>query len=207
MIVIIDYGTGNLTSVANMLKKAGADDIRIAQQAEDVLAADKIILPGVGAFEPAMRKLMASPCYEPLLQKVNEESTPVMGICLGAQLLLEGSEEGTPIKGLSWVKGRVIRFQENQMPPTYKVPHMGWTDVQIRKSSPLWSDMHENPRFYFVHAYHMVADNAEDVLLSADYGYPFVAAIERANIIGVQFHPEKSHKYGLKLFQNFIRYY
>ena len=207
MIAIVDYGTGNLTSVANMLKKAGATDIRIARDAADMLAADKIILPGVGAFELAMRKLQASPCYDALIQKVTVDKTPVMGICLGAQLITEGSEEGQPVAGLGWVKGHVIRFQEAQMPRTLKVPHMGWTDVQIKKESPLWHDMYEDPRFYFVHAYHLVVDNPADVLLGADYGYPFVAAVEHENIIGVQFHPEKSHKFGLKLFQNFIQYY
>ena len=204
MIVIIDYGVGNLASIKNMFKRVGVDAI-ISSQENDLLNATKIILPGVGAFDTCASQLQQSGLMASLNKKVMEEKTPVLGVCVGMQLLLEGSEEGNQ-RGLGWIKGKNVRFAQSKMPEGYKVPHMGWTDVTPAKQSRLVEGIAE-PRFYFVHSYHAQLTDMTDAVLTADYGYPFVAAVERDNILGVQFHPEKSHQFGMKLFENFIKNY
>lgn len=206
MITIIDYGAGNLTSIKNMLKKAGHLDVEISADPETIKNADKLILPGVGHFDYGMRQLQASGLVDLLNHKVLEEKTPVLGICLGAQLLTEGSEEGVE-PGLGWIKARTIRFREGKMKAHQKIPNMGWCDVTIEKESPLFQDMYEEPRFYFVHTYHIVCDDEKDTLTSGHYGYRFVAGVQKDNVAGVQFHPEKSHKYGMKLLDNFVTIY
>ncbi len=206
-ICIIDYGIGNLKSIKNMLKKVGCTDVLISAKEEDIAKADKLILPGVGHFDYGMRQLRAAPCFDVLNKRVLEDKIPVLGICLGAQLLFEKSEEGK-IPGLAWIKGNVIRFEKSKMDPTLKIPHMGWNEIMIdKKDSLLFQDMHVEPRFYFVHTYHMQCEDSTDVLTTAHYGYDFVAGVERANIMGVQFHPEKSHKFGMKLLKNFVKNY
>ncbi|RYY40077.1 MAG: imidazole glycerol phosphate synthase subunit HisH [Chitinophagaceae bacterium] len=197
MIAIIDYGIGNLQSVRNMLRKAGTTDVCITGAAEDVARADRIILPGVGHFDYGMRRLREVPCYEVLQQKALVEKVPVLGICLGAQLLTRGSEEGTE-PGLGWVDADTLRFQVEGLP----VPHMGWSDVTFG-DHPLFRDMYPEPRFYFVHSYYLKPAQPSGALCRAEYGQPFAAGIVRDNIFGVQFHPEKSHKFGMKLLQNF----
>jgi glutamine amidotransferase len=204
MLVIIDYGVGNLSSIKNMLKKVGCDAV-ISSDEGIIGSAEKLILPGVGAFDACAEKLRGSGLTAVLNRKVLEQKTPVLGICVGLQLLMEGSEEGR-LPGLGWIKGRVVRFRQELLPPELKIPHMGWTDIKVCKPSKLFEGMYEEPRFYFVHSYHLQPDDPANALIEATYGYKFVAGIERDNIIGVQFHPEKSHKFGMRLLENFINY-
>jgi glutamine amidotransferase len=205
MLVIVDYGVGNLASIRNMLIKIGVEGV-ISSRAEDILKADKLILPGVGAFDTCAQKLQESGLLETLQQKVIRDKTPVLGVCVGMQLLTQGSEEGK-LPGLGWIKGQIVKFKKEKLPPSFKIPHMGWREVKLNKQSKLFNEMFEEPRFYFVHSYHPVLDHPEDALMTADYGYSFVAGMEHDNIMGVQFHPEKSHKFGMKLLDNFVKYY
>jgi glutamine amidotransferase len=201
MLTIVDYGVGNLSSMQNMLKQIGVPSL-ISSQEKDIEAADKLILPGVGAFDTCADKLMQSGLIDMLNKKVLQDKTPVLGVCVGLQLLLERSEEGQ-LPGLGWIKGKVVKFKQNQLPVGTKIPHMGWTDIILRKQSKLFETMFDEPRFYFVHSYHAQLLDESDALVYADYGYRFVAGVERGNIRGVQFHPEKSHKFGMKLLGNF----
>lgn len=205
MLTIVDYGVGNLASIKNMLKRVGEDAL-ISSEPEAILQADKLILPGVGAFDTCAGKLHDSGLLPILNKKVIEEKTPLLGVCVGMQLLTEGSEEGV-LPGLGWIPGRIVRFRYDRLQPGLKVPHMGWTEVIVNKESRLFTGMFSNPRFYFVHSYHPEITHPEDALLNATHGYSFVAGLERNNILGVQFHPEKSHKYGMKLFENFVSNY
>lgn len=204
MIIILDYGIGNLSSVKNMLKKAGAIDVVISSKTEDLRRTGKIILPGVGHFDNGMRKLKASGLFELLNEKVLEEKTPVLGICLGAQMLTKGSDEGDEA-GLGWIDATCEKFDRAKMNQPLTVPFMGWADVEAKKTSVLTADLPDEPRFYFTHSYHIVCRNDGDRLLTANYGFEYTAAIERENVFGTQFHPEKSHKFGMKLLSNFAR--
>lgn len=201
--IIINYGAGNLLSVKNMLKKAGATDVLISDKVEDIRYAKKLILPGVGHFDYGMQKLNESGLIPILEQRVLQEKTPILGICLGAQLMTQSSEEGK-VNGLGWVSGRTVAFDKTKLPDGYKVPHMGWNDVLEIKESPLFKAMPEYPRFYFVHSYHLEMENERDVWLTANYGYNICAAYQKDNIYACQFHPEKSHKFGMQLMKNFI---
>lgn len=205
MITIIDYGIGNLGSIKNMLKKAGVES-RISSELPEIASAEKLILPGVGAFDYGMGRLREAVYFETLNRRVLEDKVPVLGICLGTQLLTEGSEEGE-LAGLGWIKGKTIKFRQEKMDNSLKIPHMGWNEIKAAKESKLFTDMYEEPRFYFVHTYHMTCEADEDVLVTSQYGYEFVSGVESQNIVGVQFHPEKSHKYGLKLLDNFAKHY
>lgn len=205
MLTIIDYGVGNLASIKNILKKIGVESI-ISSEEETIAAADKIILPGVGAFDTCVQKLQESGLLPTLNRKVLEEKIPILGVCAGMQLLTECSEEGVQ-PGLGWIKGRTVKFKLEQDSAGLKIPHMGWTDVKLNKPSKLFQDMYEDPRFYFVHSYHAQLTHSEDALVLATHGYSFVAGIEHENILGVQFHPEKSHKFGMKLLDNFVKNY
>lgn len=204
MIAIIDYGVGNLASIHNMLKKIGAAAM-ITSSEKDISAANKLILPGVGAFDTCASKLQASGLMNIINEKVLANKIPVLGICVGMQLLHENSEEGG-LPGLGWIKGSVVRFRKEKLPAGYKVPHMGWTEVSRSKPSPLMQEL-EEARFYFVHSFHSQLANKSDELLNAQYGYSFTAAVEHENVMGVQFHPEKSHRFGMKLFENFVKNY
>lgn len=204
MLVILDYHIGNLTSVKNMLAKGGYNDALISGDVGAIREATRLILPGVGSFEYGMTKLRQSPYFDELNRKVLDDKTPVLGICLGAQLLLDGSEEGAPVPGLGWIPGRVTRFRAEALPKGLKIPHMGWSEVEVAKDSQLFADMHPDPRFYFVHSYHMEPAAAADALVWCEHGYRFVAGVEHGNVAGVQFHPEKSHKFGMKLLSNFV---
>jgi imidazole glycerol-phosphate synthase subunit HisH len=206
MLVIIDYGAGNLNSIKNMLKKIGCRDVIISSDREVISKADKLILPGVGHFDYGMRKLVESGLIDELNKKVLEEKTPILGICLGAQLLTKGSEEGTE-KGLGWVNAFTRKFDKSKLDESLKIPHMAWSEVKFEKESPLFTDMDSESRFYFVHTYHIICEEEKDVAVSANYGYKFTAGIEKDNIIGMQFHPEKSHKFGMKMLSNFINNY
>ena len=201
MVTIVDYGVGNLASIQNMLKRIGVESV-ISATEKELMDASKLILPGVGAFDTCAEKLKQSGLLETLHKKVVVDKTPVLGICVGMQLLLEGSEEGE-LPGLGWIKGKNVRFKQSQLPAGFKVPHMGWADVTLAKESKLFYRMHEEPRFYFVHSYHPELTDSADALLYAEYGYRFVAGTEHKNIMGVQFHPEKSHTFGMKFLENF----
>jgi imidazole glycerol-phosphate synthase subunit HisH len=207
MITIIDYNIGNLTSIQNMLKKAGVKKVVISGDPKVILEADKLILPGVGHFDYGMKHLKESGLIEVLNNKVLDQKTPLLGICLGAQLLTTGSDEGTAA-GLGWINAHTSRFDKEQLSSELKIPHMGWSDVQIVKASGLFEGMEKDEnRFYFVHSYHITCQEKSDELVTADYGYRFTAGVERNNIMGVQFHPEKSHKFGMRLLYNFATNY
>lgn len=202
MISIINYGVGNLASIQNMFKKIGVP-VSVATHAADLNGASKIILPGIGAFDHCMRMFNASSLREPVTRKVKEEKMPLLGICVGLQMLMEGSEEGNE-PGLGWISGKTVRFRKESM-GKLKIPHMGWTDITVSRKSELTKDLGDQPRFYFVHSYHVKPDQPEDELITAEYGYPFVAGVNRENIYGVQFHPEKSHRFGMRILENFSR--
>jgi glutamine amidotransferase len=204
-VTIIDYGVGNLGSIQNMLKKLGAQS-EITSDANAVERATKIILPGVGAFDAGMTQLNQTGLRAPLDTAVLHKKVPVAGICLGMQLMTEGSEEGA-LPGLGWVSGKTMRFvpSPNEI---MKIPHMGWSLVTKPKSSPVLDLLEDEARFYFVHSYHVACSNREDVLLTAQYGsVQFDAAFEHENILGFQFHPEKSHRFGMTLLKAFLEKY
>jgi glutamine amidotransferase len=201
-ITIIDYGVGNLGSIQNMLKKLGANS-EIASDAGSIERATKIILPGVGAFDAGMAQLNASGLRPALDDAALVRKVPVAGICLGMQLMTNGSEEGK-LPGLGWIPARTIRFMP-ATDETMKIPHMGWSVVRKSKPSTIVNLLGEELRFYFVHSYHVDCVNRDDVLLTAQYGsVKFDAAFERENILGFQFHPEKSHRFGMALLNAFL---
>ncbi len=203
MLIILDYGIGNLSSIKNMLKKAGCTDMLLSSQPEDVAMADKIILPGVGHFAHCMKQLKQAPFFKVLEHRVLNERIPILGVCVGHQMLFEHSEEGD-CPGLGWIPGQVVRFHKNCMVENLKIPHMAWTDVQAKKEAFLFNGL-EDPRFYFVHSYHAECQK-EHVVATAHYGYEFVASVQRDNIYGVQFHPEKSHRFGMQVYRNFLNF-
>jgi len=203
MITIIDYGAGNIKSIQNMLGKLGAESC-ISNTASEIKHADKLILPGVGHYDHGMKSLKNSGLIEVLNDKVQGEKVPLLGICLGAQLLGNGSEEGDE-SGLGWIDMEVVRFDDSKMETHLKIPHMSWNTVIPQKDSILISNsLAENSRFYFVHTYHMLPKQISDILSVTKYGYEFVSGVERNNILGVQFHPEKSHVFGMNLLKNFV---
>ncbi len=199
MIAIVDYDIGNLAAIANMLQRLG-HACEITANAERVEQADRIILPGNGAFDACVSSLRASGLMTVLERKVLEQRVPLLGICVGAQMLGMGSEEGRE-PGLGWLAMRVRRFP---IRADLRVPHMGWNEVTpAQPLHALSSGIEKGARFYFVHSYFMEPQDPADVLLWADYGVRFAAGVARANIAGVQFHPEKSHRFGKKMLQAF----
>ena len=200
MIVIVDYNMGNIGSVYNMLKKIGRKS-EITRDLEKIRQADHIILPGVGAFDSGMEQLEKFGLVELIRHKSLVDKTPILGICLGAQLMLEKSEEGQKA-GLGLVQGEVKRFQLS-VESKLRIPNMGWNQIEKVKSSKLVDVLPDQPRFYFVHSYHFKMAQPEDQLLMSEYGYSFCSAFQHENISGVQFHPEKSHKFGMALLRNF----
>ncbi len=201
MITIIDYGVGNLGSVYNMFKRIGVKS-KITSDRAEIENATKLLLPGVGSFDYAMNKLNSSGIRKTLDAKVLEDKVPVLGICLGMQLLTHGSEEGTE-KGLGWIEADTIKFIPTDN--TVKVPHMGWNVVQPSTASELTRKLPLDSRFYFVHSYYVKVKSQANSILKTKYALEFDSAIQHDNIFGVQFHPEKSHKYGMKLFENFSK--
>lgn len=201
MTTIVDYGMGNLSSIQNMLKKVGEPGV-ITSDPAVIAAAERLILPGVGAFDHGMQHIHARGLTEVLNRKALEEGTPVLGICLGMQLLTRGSEEGTE-PGLGWIQGDTVRFRFDPREAGLRVPHMGWNVVEPTREAHLFDGL-EEPRFYFVHSYHVVCDDAQDVIGWTPYGYPFASAVRRGNVWGTQFHPEKSHRFGMRLLTNFV---
>jgi glutamine amidotransferase len=202
MITVIDYGAGNIGSVLNMIKHVGGT-AEVARDAEGVLAARKILLPGVGSFDNAMTRLAALSLAEPLKVRAGE-GIPFLGICLGMQLLADASEEGE-LAGLGLIPGRVRRFRfEGEAAATLKIPHMGWNRVTPVAPHPLTQGLGADARFYFVHSYYFECENPEDALLQSVYGLSFTSGVQRGNVMGLQFHPEKSHRYGMQLIKNFV---
>ena len=200
MIAILDYGLGNLGSIANMLKVIG-ERSRITGKKEDIETADGLILPGVGAFDAGMARLNETGLAEMIKQQA-KEGKPILGICLGMQLLGRNSEEGST-SGLSLIpfSCKKFNFSDNSL----KIPHMGWDIVDYKQNHPILEGITGQQRYYFVHSYHAVCDQEENILMTCDYGYEFAAAVVKENIIGVQFHPEKSHNFGMALLGNFVK--
>lgn len=199
MIAVIDYDIGNIAAVVNMLQRLGLT-CRVTARTEEVEQAERIILPGNGAFDACVSNLRASGLVPMLEQRVLQCGVPLLGICVGAQMLGHGSDEGRE-PGLGWVNMRVKRFAALQ---DLRIPHMGWNRVQrLQLDHPLTRDMSADARFYFVHSYYMEPQDPADVLLRAHYGIDFAAAVAHENITGVQFHPEKSHRFGKRLLASF----
>ncbi len=196
---IIDYGAGNLHSVKNALEYLGNQSI-ITGEREKILAADRVILPGVGAFGDAMRALKKSRLDEVVLEIV-KQNKPLLGICLGLQLMFEESEESPEEKGLGIFKGKVVRIPKNE---NLKIPHMGWNDISIVKNSAILKDLGKNPYVYFVHSYYVKPENSEDISAYTQYGTKLGIAVEKENVFALQFHPEKSGDAGMKILKNFI---
>lgn len=201
MIVIIDYGMGNLGSIINMLKKVGAS-AKISVDIKEIERAEKLILPGVGAFDTGMKRLNELNLIELLNDMVLVQKKPTLGVCLGMQLLTKRSEEGN-MSGLGWIDGETHRFSFKSGQSNLKIPHMGWNTINIQHQSSLIQGLDDEARFYFVHSYYVVCENPDDVLTTTDYGFDFVSAVQRENVMGVQFHPEKSHKFGMQVYKNF----
>ena len=203
MIAIINYGIGNLASVRNMLRKVGEYEIEITNDIDLLKDADKLILPGVGKFDYGMERLRESGLVDQLTDLVIDKKKIILGICLGAQLMTKRSDEGK-LQGLGWVDGETVSFDRTRLGDFDKIPHMGWNYTEPHKDVVLFKDMHTDPRFYFVHSYHLKMNNARDVWLTTEYGYQFCSAYQHNNIYACQFHPEKSHKFGMKLMENFV---
>lgn len=199
MITIVDYQMGNLGSILNMLKKIG-QEAQVTADPALIEKADKLVLPGVGAFDAGMDKLERSGLVPLLNRRVLEDRVPTLGICLGMQLMTRSSEEGTSA-GLGWIDAEALRFRPADT--ALKVPHMGWNRVMPARPSPLTDELPEEPRFYFVHSFYVRCHDSADVLLTTPFGEPFASAFQRGNVWGVQFHPEKSHKFGMALLRNF----
>lgn len=200
VISVVDYGVANLGSIRNMLRKLGYE-VELISTPEAVSRATKIILPGVGAFDHGVAALVRHGLMEPLRARAADPSVPFLGICLGMQLLGNGSEEGTQ-RGLGVLDSSCVRFR---LPPgsVLKIPHMGWNEPVFRRAHPLVADLGTDARFYFTHSFHMVCAHPEDVLATVTHGIEFVAMVQCGNVMGVQFHPEKSHRYGMALLRNF----
>jgi len=198
LITIIDYGMGNIASIQKMLKKIGYDS-ELTNNKERILNSQKIILPGVGAFDYGMKNLKDQDLIQVLRYKAIEKKTPFLGICLGMQLLGKSSEEGQE-EGLSLIDFNTIKFKFDNV--KLKIPHMGWNYIEYNSDSKLFKDMYEEARYYFVHSYY-VENNDSYTIARANYGFDFSAAVRKDNILGVQFHPEKSHKFGMRLLKNF----
>lgn len=201
MVGIVNYGLGNLGSIQNMLKAIGEKSI-ISFDIKELRKCDRFILPGVGAFDSGMNKLNESGLVEFIKDIALNEQKPILGICLGMQLLGRSSEEGT-LPGLGLIPFDNIRFRLDDT--DLKVPHMGWDVVTFKQDNPLMKNLEGTQRYYFVHSYHAKCDSAENVLMTCDYGYEFSAAVVKDNIMGVQFHPEKSHNFGMAILRNFVK--
>lgn len=201
--VIVDYGVGNLGAIKNILKHIGQHAI-ITSDPIEIDKADFLILPGVGAFDTVASKFYESGLKEIVTKKATIDQTPLLGICVGMQILFSGSEEGS-LSGLGWVPGEVVRFKKSKFDNSeLKIPHMAWTDVIPTDNGNLFEVFDNDCRFYFVHSFHASNVPNEFVLATAKYGYEFPVAVQNKNIIGVQFHPEKSHAFGMKLLTNFF---
>jgi len=207
MLAIVDYGMGNAASIINMIRRVNTKmplQPCVSSDPADIQRASAIILPGVGAFDHAMQRLHDLSLTEVLIRRVRDDAVPFMGICLGMHLLFQSSEEGK-LPGLGLLPGTVRRFSgEAFSSNSLKIPHMGWNQVTVAGNQHLFSGLEENSRFYFVHTYHVLCDDETHVAATCEYGYKFVCAVKHKNVFAVQFHPEKSHRFGMTLLKNFI---
>lgn len=201
MIAIINYGSGNIQAIASIYGRLGVPYV-VAERPDQLTGADHFLLPGVGAFDQCMDALNGSGMREPLTERVVGDGRPVLGICVGMQLLAHSSEEGKR-DGLGWVPGVVKRFDRGRIGRDTLLPHMGWNTTKPVKPNGLFTDVDLTPGYYFLHSYYFSCENDEDVLAVTDYGGDFTAAAQRGNVYGVQFHPEKSHQAGIRLLENF----
>jgi len=196
---IVDYGMGNLGSIMNMIKRVGGRAF-VSSQAHELERADRLILPGVGHFARGMDELKRRHLIPYLVERVIERKSKILGICLGAQLMTKFSEEGS-VDGLGWIQATTRRFVVD---PQLKIPHMGWNEVVFKKESRLLKGLPSPSRFYFVHSYYLESEESEDILMTSHYGKDFVCAFEKENRFACQFHPEKSHKFGMIVIKNFL---
>lgn len=201
MITIIDYGLGNIKAFVNVYERLNVS-VSIAKTEDDLKASTKIILPGVGTFDHAMRKLNNSGMRETIDYLVLEQKLPILGICVGMQILSRSSEEGK-LPGLGWINGTVKKFNSSGLDSKIQLPHMGWNTIHSNKSNPLLINLNRDSRFYFLHSYYFRCDSQHDTIASTEYSIRFASAINNKNIYGVQFHPEKSHQWGIQLLKNF----
>ncbi|MFC5358448.1 imidazole glycerol phosphate synthase subunit HisH [Azospirillum himalayense] len=207
-VALIDYGSGNLRSAAKALERAAAGchasfQVMVTSDANAVRRADRVVLPGVGAFADCKRGLSEVPgMLDALDEVVHGKGRPFLGICVGMQLMAERGREYGVTEGLGWIKGEVVKLEPAD--PTLKIPHMGWNELDIRRTHPVLAGLPERAHAYFVHSYRFAVERPEDVIASADYGGPFAAVVGRDNLVGTQFHPEKSQETGLALVANFL---
>jgi glutamine amidotransferase len=200
MIGIIDYGIGNIQAFANIYRRLNIS-VKLAQTPQDLVDCDKLILPGVGAFDWAMQKLIQSGLRDHLDDLVLNQNRPILGVCVGLQMMARRSDEGE-LEGLGWLDAEVRRFDDSQFQSSTHLPHMGWNDVRSVSAGGLFT-LIDAAQFYFLHSYYFLANNPAQVLATTDYGGSFTSAAQRENICGVQFHPEKSHQSGVQLLKNF----
>lgn len=200
-IVIVDYGSGNLKSIQNMFNKIGFES-KISNDKKVIETADKLILPGVGSFDDAMNNISTSNLQEIISFKATDKKVPILGICLGMQIMCNKSEEGI-LPGLGWINADIVKFSFKDSSSRLKIPHMGWNTVFPKNDSVLFKNFSEEIKFYHVHSYHVKLYDEADCISKTFYGYEFTSAFNKDNIFGVQFHPEKSHKFGIELFKNF----
>jgi glutamine amidotransferase len=201
MITIIDYGLGNIRAFLNVYQRIGIN-VMIGHNVNDIKNATKLILPGVGSFDYAMKLLNSSGLRSEVEKQVFENKIPLIGICVGMQMLAKSSDEGM-LPGLGWIDGKVKKFNTHLIPFKTQLPHMGWNTILIKKSNNLLDNLSENTRFYFLHSYYFECNNADDIIAETEYGLKFSSAVNNKNIYGIQFHPEKSHSNGVHLLHNF----
>ncbi|MBL0954449.1 MAG: imidazole glycerol phosphate synthase subunit HisH [Leptospira sp.] len=202
MIGILNYGVGNIKAFSNILKSLGFD-FKVIESGEEILNVDKLILPGVGSFDSVMEKLEHAKVMEELSSFALIEKRPILGVCVGMQILADSSEEGQK-KGLGWIKGKVKKFNFSSLETKPMIPQIGWNEVLIRKQDcNLLKNLDTNPHFYFLHSYYFECENQTNVIAATDYGFEFCSAVNHENIYGTQFHPEKSHHNGIQLLKNF----
>jgi glutamine amidotransferase len=203
MIVIVDYKIGNIKSIMNMIHKVGYP-VMISSRPEEIKRASAIILPGVGAFDYAMGLLRESGLISVIKERVLIDKIPILGICLGMHMFFDSSEEGNS-EGLGWIPGIVKKISYSDIHQVRKVPNMGWRSLTLKNNKIDLYETDKYYKFYFVHSYHVVCDDKEDVNATIKYGYEITCSVQRDNIYGVQFHPEKSHKYGMRFFESFTK--
>lgn len=203
MITIIDYGVGNINAFVNVYKRVNVPT-KIAKTAADLEDAQKLILPGVGHFDHAMSELIKSGMREKLDELVMVKKVPVIGICVGMQMMGNSSDEGN-LEGLKWIDASIKKFDETKIQQVTRLPHMGWNDVQPVISNPLFEGLEKEALFYFLHSYYFECNNTADILATSEYGGEFTCAAHHENVYGIQFHPEKSHHYGETLLHNFAK--